>query len=181
MPSGASSFASVFSWCDLWLAARCPPCVASSCTTPSKHTCGQRWLSHLANLSVRPGCIDCASRRRPCSASHVSACFSLLQLILSHRTLLNQPKPAGFSTSRTSPSSRPSSYVDRWTAVDSTLWMNRLSATLLEASMRGARRTPVTLSRHSRRLLLPSRWFACCCRSKSTPRPLASLLVAPFP
>jgi hypothetical protein len=39
----------------------------------------------------------------PCSAGHVSACFSLFQLILSHRTLLNQLKPAGFSTCRTSP------------------------------------------------------------------------------
>jgi hypothetical protein len=29
------------------------------------------------------------------------SCFGLFQLILSHRTLLNQPKPAGFSTSRT--------------------------------------------------------------------------------
>jgi hypothetical protein len=35
-------------------------------------------------------------------------------------------------------SSRPS-YVDLWTAVDATLWMNRLSAALLEASTRGAR------------------------------------------
>jgi hypothetical protein len=40
---------------------------------------------------------------KPCSAGHVSACFGLFQLILSHRILLNQPKPAGFSTSRTSP------------------------------------------------------------------------------
>jgi hypothetical protein len=39
----------------------------------------------------------------PCFAGHVSACFSLFQLILSHITLLNQQKPAGFSTSRTSP------------------------------------------------------------------------------
>jgi hypothetical protein len=39
----------------------------------------------------------------PCSAGHVSDCFSLFQLILSHKTLLNQSKPAGFSTSRTSP------------------------------------------------------------------------------
>jgi hypothetical protein len=39
----------------------------------------------------------------PCSAGHVSACFSLFQFILSHITLLNQPKPAGFYTSRTSP------------------------------------------------------------------------------
>jgi hypothetical protein len=31
--------------------------------------------------------------------------FGLFQLILSHRTLLNQPKSAGFSTSRTSPAS----------------------------------------------------------------------------
>jgi hypothetical protein len=31
------------------------------------------------------------------------SCFGLFQLILSHRTLLNQPKPADFFTSRTSP------------------------------------------------------------------------------
>jgi hypothetical protein len=31
------------------------------------------------------------------------SCFGLFQLILSHRTLLNQSKSAGFSTSRTSP------------------------------------------------------------------------------
>jgi hypothetical protein len=47
----------------------------------------------------------------PCSASHDSACFSLFQLILSHRTLLNQPKPADFSTSRTSPISFPSTVL----------------------------------------------------------------------
>jgi hypothetical protein len=29
-----------------------------------------------------------------CSVGHVSACFGLFQLILSHRTLLNQPKSA---------------------------------------------------------------------------------------
>jgi hypothetical protein len=42
-------------------------------------------------------------QQRPCSAGHVSACFSLFQLILSHKTLLNQSKPADFYTSRTSP------------------------------------------------------------------------------
>jgi hypothetical protein len=44
-------------------------------------------------------------RLRPCSAGQVSACFSLFQLILFYRTLLNQPKSADFFTSRTSPSS----------------------------------------------------------------------------
>jgi len=32
-----------------------------------------------------------------------SACLGLFQLILSHRTLLNQPKPATIVTSRTRP------------------------------------------------------------------------------
>jgi hypothetical protein len=45
-------------------------------------------------------------RQRPCSARHVSACFSLFQLILSHIILLNQSKSAGFSTGRTSPAAR---------------------------------------------------------------------------
>jgi hypothetical protein len=45
-------------------------------------------------------------RIRSCSVGHVSTCFSLFQLILSHVILLNQSKSADFFTSRTSPRHR---------------------------------------------------------------------------
>jgi hypothetical protein len=81
------------------------------------------WLNYVSSIfSYETTCNRCLQQpRKPstrsearrtsqwhCSASHVSACFSLFSLIehYSHRTLLNQPKSAGFSTSRISPVSK---------------------------------------------------------------------------
>jgi hypothetical protein len=54
---------------------------------------GERTFQHRLNGHA-------VASLRSCSAGNVSACFSLFQLILPHRILLNQSKPAGFSTSR---------------------------------------------------------------------------------
>jgi hypothetical protein len=67
---------------------------------PHACTVSTLWAMEHKHIIFPPLHLHCTFR--PCSAGQVSAGFSLFQLIPSHRTLFNQPKPAGFYTSRTS-------------------------------------------------------------------------------